>query len=380
MGLGPCGLGDWSTEAPLDKTVEIESGSRRQYVAAERSAQDMADRALFDSGPQTRDVAFGSPSQPGAAGLPLCGEGIPPSNRGQDALATVAGLQAEVHTSTSVPLSRIQRLIGTRMLTSKQTKPCFYLATRADVTDLMAMRHGLSKTLGVKVTSNAFFIRALALAATQYPLMVGRLVPATAGYGRASVGPQTQSIAFGIPVPARHRLPRCARNDMMSCEDARPTAGQAQEGDDSWPTEVIRIAEDVNVGFAVNSAQGLVVPVVKQAQIKTLAEIAGQEKVLTNKARINKLTLDDLEGESIALSNLGAFDIDSFRGIVPPPVSTILTAGNVALAPVPRNGHVIVRKTVSLSLAADHRVVDSEYAARFLQSVTQKLEDPGRLV
>jgi pyruvate dehydrogenase E2 component (dihydrolipoamide acetyltransferase) len=163
-------------------------------------------------------------------------------------------------------------------------------------------------------------------------------------------------------------------------QDARDTTVGGLKPQDSMPTEVIRIADHVNVGFAVNSAQGLVVPVVKQAQNKTLAEIAGQEKVLTNKARINKLTLDDLEGESIALSNLGAFDIDSFLGIVPPPVSVILTAGNVALAPVPRDGHVIVRKMVSLSLAVDSRVIDPEYAARFLQLLTQKLEDPQRLV
>ncbi len=229
-----------------------------------------------------------------------------------------------------VPLSRIQRLIGVRMLASKQTKPCFYLAARADVTELMARRHELSKALGVKVTSNAFFIRALALAATQYPLMVGRLV---------SLEPQ-----------------------------------------DSQPTEVIQIADHVNVGFAVNSPQGLVVPVIQRAETLTLAEIAKQEKQLTDKARSNKLTLEDLEGMTLALSNLGAFDIDTFLGIVPPPVSAILTAGKVSATAVPWNGHVAVRKTVSLSLAADHRIVDGAYAARFLQALAQKLEDPERLI
>ena len=229
-----------------------------------------------------------------------------------------------------VPLSRIQRLIGERMLASKHSKPCFYLAARADVTELMAMRHDLSKTLGVKVTSNAFFIHALALAAKQYPMMVGRLV---------------------------HLEPV-----------------------DSMPTEVIRIADHVNVGFAVNSPQGLVVPVIRQAETKTLAEIAEQEKRLTNKARSNKLTLEDMEDQTIALSNLGAYDIDSFLGIVPPPVSAILTAGKVAMTPVPWDGHVIVRKMVSLSLAVDHRIVGGEYAARFLQCLTKKLEDPERLV
>jgi pyruvate dehydrogenase E2 component (dihydrolipoamide acetyltransferase) len=231
---------------------------------------------------------------------------------------------------TCMPLSRIQRLIAERMLAAKHSKPCFYLAMRADVTELMAMRHDLSKALGVKVTSNAFFIHALALAAREYPLMVGRLV---------------------------HLEPQ-----------------------DSRPTEVIRIADHVNVGFAVNSPQGLVVPVIHRAETRTLAEIAAQEKLLTNKARGNTLTLDDLEDETIALSNLGAYDIDSFLGIVPPPASAILTAGKIVQTPVPWNGHVIVRKMVSLSLAADHRIVDSAYAARFLQSLTQRLEDPQRLV
>ena len=267
----------------------------------------------------------------------------------------VGGGRTPIH----VPLSRIQRLIGARMLSSKQSKPCFYLATRADVTELMAMRHHLSKTLGVKVTSNAFFIRALALAATQYPLMVGRLVH-WEGYSNGIC-------VEGVP-PSNRGL------------EARDTVVWGLDPQDSIPTEVIRIADHVNVGFAVNSAQGLVVPVIRQAQIKTLAEIAGQEKVLTNKARINKLTLDDLEGETIALSNLGAFDIDTFLGIVPPPVSAILTAGKVALTAVPSNGHVIVRKMVSLSLAVDHRIVHGEYAARFLQLLTQKLEDPQRLI
>lgn len=229
-----------------------------------------------------------------------------------------------------MPLSRIQRLIGRRMLASKQSKPCFYLSLRADVTDLLNLRHGLSRSLGAKVTSNTFFIRALALAATQYPLMVGRFV---------NLEPQ-----------------------------------------DSLPTEAIRIPEHVNVGFAVNSPQGLVVPVVPQAETKTLAEIAKDEKQLTDRARSNKLTLTDMEGETIALSNLGAYDIDTFLAIVPPQTSAILAAGKVIPTAVPRDGHVITRKMVSLSLAADHRVVDSAYAARFLQSLAQRLEAAERLV
>jgi pyruvate dehydrogenase E2 component (dihydrolipoamide acetyltransferase) len=275
-------------------------------------------------------------SSPGRCVAACGGEGVPPAIRGQDVLDTrEQGREAhegagEPRAPTCVPLSRIQRLIGERMLAAKHSKPCFYLALRADVTDLMAMRHDLSRALGVKITSNAFFIRALALAAGEYPLVVGRLV---------------------------HREPQ-----------------------DSLPTEVIRLADHINVGFAVNSPQGLVVPVIRRAETLMLAEIAAQEKRLTDRARGNKLTLDDIEGMTLGLSNLGAFDIDSFLGIVPPPVSAILTAGKVVQTPVPWNGHVVVRKMASLSLAADHRIVDSEYAARFLQFLAQKLEDPQRLV
>jgi len=237
-----------------------------------------------------------------------------------------------------VPLSRIQRLIGGRMLASKQSKPCFYLATRADVTDLMAMRHTLSKALGVKVTSNAFLIHALALAAREFPLMVGRFV-------------------------------------WTSADSIEPPPRQSPE-----PEAVIQIADAVNVGFAVSSTQGLVAPVIKHAHEKTLAQIAREERLLTDKARSNKLTLDDLEGETVGLSNLGAYDIDSFIGIVPPPAGTILAVGKVSMAATPSDGRIVARKMMSLSLAVDHRVVQPDYAARFLQVLAKRLEDPQKLI
>jgi len=252
-------------------------------------------------------------------------------------IASSIGVATSSHSSrmddpwpTEVRLSRIQRLIAQRMTASKRSKPCFYLEARADVTDLLGMRHSLSKALGVKITSNAFLIHVLALAARQYPLMVGRFV--------------------------------------------------WRDPQDMEAGAVIRVADAVNVGFAVNSPQGLVVPVIKNAQDKSLAVIAREEKLLTDKARGNKLTLEDMEGQTIALSNLGAYDIDSFIGIVPPPASTILAAGKVNLAAVPQDGRVAVRKMMNLSLAVDHRVIHGEYAARFLQFLTELLRDPEKLV
>ncbi len=226
-------------------------------------------------------------------------------------------------TKKHIPLTRIQKLIGERMLKSKLSKPCFYVGSKADITELMAIRPKLRKSLGVKITTNAFYIRALGLAVQKYPLTVGRF-----------------------------------------------------DGDK------IRVAERINIGFAVNAPQGLIVPVVKDAGEKTLPEIAREEASLTNKARDNQLKLEDIEGETIALSNLGAYGIDSFLGIVPPPTSTILAMGNVVPTPMYRgeNDKITVRKIISLSLAVDRRVITEAYAAEFLSFITEELQNPQRLI
>jgi pyruvate dehydrogenase E2 component (dihydrolipoamide acetyltransferase) len=222
-------------------------------------------------------------------------------------------------------LTRIQKLIGRRMSESKRTKPCFYVEAKADVTELMGLRPKLSRSLGVKITSNAFLIRALALAVREYPLMIGTL-------------------------------------------DSRDSA------------EDIRIAKAINVGFAVNASQGLVVPVVKDADKKALAEIAHIEKQLTEKARSNKLTLEDMEGETVALSNLGAYGIDSFLGIVPPPAITILAVGSVVQTVIPGNLGATVRKIISLTFSVDHRITSGTYAAKCLNLIREHLEYPQQLV
>lgn len=220
-----------------------------------------------------------------------------------------------------VVLTRIQKLIGERMLKAKQSKPCFYIELKADVTELMALRPKLRKSLGVKITTNAFFIRALSIAVKKYPLMAGGL-----------------------------------------------------DGDN------IIIADAINVGFAVNSPAGLVVPVIKNADEKTLAEIAGLEQSLTEKARSNKLTLAEMEGETIALSNLGAYGIDSFVGIVPLPTSAILAVGNAVPMTIPKDGKAITQKMVSLCLAVDRRIIDEVYAAKFLNTICEQLQNPQQLV
>jgi pyruvate dehydrogenase E2 component (dihydrolipoamide acetyltransferase) len=219
-----------------------------------------------------------------------------------------------------VPLTRIQKLIGERMSLSKMSKPCCYLETKTDVTELMAIRPKLRKSLGVKITTNTFYIHALALAVQEYPLMAGKM--------------------FG---------------------------------------DYIEIADHVNIGFAVNAPQGLVVPVIRDAGKKTLPEIAREEKTLIDKARDNQLTLEEIEGETVAMSNLGVYGIDSFYGIVPPPASTILAVGNIIRTIVPVNSKATVRKMVSLSVAVDNKDINDFYAAGFLHFIKDLLENPEKL-
>jgi pyruvate dehydrogenase E2 component (dihydrolipoamide acetyltransferase) len=222
-----------------------------------------------------------------------------------------------------IPLTRIQRLIGQRMLKSKLTKPCFYIESKADVTEMMALRPVLSKSLGTKITSNAFLIRALALAAKKYPIMV------------ASIQHQVSSI---------------------------------------------KVADAINVAFPVHAPQGLVVPVIKGADRKTLAEIAQLEKLLTDKARSNTLTLEQMQGQTIGLSNLGVYGIDSFLAIPALVARAILAVGNVIRTVVPRNSEVTMRKMMSLSLAVDRIVSDEVYAAQFLQFIVEQLQNPQQLI
>ncbi len=236
-----------------------------------------------------------------------------------------------------IPLTRIQRLIGQRMLKSKLTKPCFYIESKADVTELMALRPVLSKSLGVKITSNAFLIRALALAAKKYPIMLARI----------------DCSLFSV------------HNSSMNNEQS---------------TMNYEIADAINVAFPVHSPQGLVVPVIKDADRKTLPEIAQLEKVLTDKARSNTLTFEELQGQTIGLSNLGVYGIDSFLAIPALVASTILAVGNVIRTVVPGNAEMTVRKMMSLSLSVDRIVSDEVYAAKFLCFIIEQLQNPQQLV
>ncbi|MBC8379029.1 MAG: 2-oxo acid dehydrogenase subunit E2 [Planctomycetes bacterium] len=221
-----------------------------------------------------------------------------------------------------IPLTRIQKLIGGYMLESKKTKASGYLRMRADLTELKAVRKAFCKKTKNRVTTNDFFMYAIARSIMKYPLMA------------AMIDEQKENIV---------------------------------------------IADRVGVGFAVAAPQGLVVPVIGRMNDRTLVETALESDLLLKKARANMLTPEDFDGANVVLSGLGMYGIESFYAISPPSATGIISIGNFEESVVPDGDAFAIRKLMYVALAFDQRLIDDFYAAAFLKHVIDLLQDPQQL-
>jgi pyruvate dehydrogenase E2 component (dihydrolipoyllysine-residue acetyltransferase) len=145
----------------------------------------------------------------------------------------------------------------------------------------------------------------------------------------------------------------------------------------SFTDEALLRHPNANVGIAVAAPQGLVVPVVKGAERLSLPEIARVRADLVDRARNQKLKADDMDGGTFTISNLGMFGVESFTAVLNPPQAAILAVGATEDRPVARDGEVVVRPTMTMTLTVDHRAVDGAPAADFLRTVKAMLEQPG---
>jgi len=136
----------------------------------------------------------------------------------------------------------------------------------------------------------------------------------------------------------------------------------------------IKVFEDINVGVAVATEKGLVVPVVHNADKKTLSEVAATLKELIAKTKGDKLAKDDVTGGTFTITNLGMYGVDTFIPIINPPEAAILGVGRIAQRPTVENGEIKIKPITQLSLSYDHRIVDGAPAAQFLQKIRQILE------
>jgi len=229
---------------------------------------------------------------------------------------TQAASVTEIKLGATIPITKIQKLIAERMVKSKREIPCFYLTVKTDVTNLVRLRTKLNETGETKISYNDFIIRAAAMALKKFPIMTGHL-----------------------------------------------------DGD------IIKLPESINIGLAVSTPNGVIVPVVKNADKKDVKQIAADTRALIEKAENEKLQLTDLEGACITVSNLGGFSIESFIPIVIPGQCSILGIGRITDTCVPDNDGFAVRKLMSLTLSVDHKVANGVYASEFLDFVRKLLED-----
>lgn len=241
---------------------------------------------------------------------------------GASAKAAMPAMPAPAHKlGDVVPVSRIMKITGEKMVQSKQTIPCFYLTTTVDMTELVEFRSAFNKKSSVKVAFNDFIIAAIAKGIKQFPIMAGQL-----------------------------------------------------DGSN------IKIAPNINIGLAVSVGDDLMAPVVKSADTKTAAQIAADTQSLVEKVRSGKISPADLSEGVCTLSNLGAFGVESFIPIAIPGQCSIFGAGKIVDTIVPSQGSFLLKKMMSLTISVDHRVANGAYAAQFLDFVKKLLENPQGLV
>jgi pyruvate dehydrogenase E2 component (dihydrolipoamide acetyltransferase) len=146
----------------------------------------------------------------------------------------------------------------------------------------------------------------------------------------------------------------------------------------SWKDNTIRMNPDINVAIAMAVDEGVVAGVVTNAERALLAEVSKQRRELTNRARGGRLRPTDIGGGTFTISNLGMFQVDSFSAIIIPPQAAILAVGAIVDRVVPIDGGIGIRPMVSLTLSADHRVIDGAKAAAFLKDLAGTMQEPEK--
>jgi pyruvate dehydrogenase E2 component (dihydrolipoamide acetyltransferase) len=144
-----------------------------------------------------------------------------------------------------------------------------------------------------------------------------------------------------------------------------------------WAEDAIQLHPSANIGLAVALPQGLIVPVIPGCERKSVAEIAAVRADLVERARAGKLQREDLDGGTFTISNLGPYGVERFTAVINPPQAAILAVGSTQEKAVARDGQVVVRPMLDLTLTCDHRSVNGSDGAAFLQAVTEILEEPG---
>jgi pyruvate dehydrogenase E2 component (dihydrolipoamide acetyltransferase) len=212
-------------------------------------------------------------------------------------------------------MSRMRQVIASRLTESFTTTPHFFVTVAVDMTELVNFRAEL-KAQGASYTITDFILKAVALSLVEFPVV-------------------------------------------NSTTDGKS----------------VRWHSKVHLGLAVNLEQGLVVPVIRDAEELSLAELHDCATELVTKARGGKLTPDEMSGSTFTISNMGMLDIENFTAIINPGESAILAVSSTLKQPVVKEGQIVIRDVMKMTLSSDHRIIDGAAAARFANAIKQKLEE-----
>tara|TARA_B100000674_G_scaffold234395_2_gene192639 strand:+ start:5792 stop:7105 length:1314 start_codon:yes stop_codon:yes gene_type:complete len=220
-----------------------------------------------------------------------------------------------------IPVSQMRKTISKRLAESKFSAPHFYLTMEINMDNCIEGRKKINETSEIKISFNDIILKACAVALRKHPMVNA-----------------------------------------------------------SFLTDKIRVNNHVHIGVAVAVDEGLLVPVIKFADNKSLSHISTEVKMLANKAKNKQLQPSEWEGNTFTISNLGMFGIDEFTAIINPNDSCILAVGGIKNTPIIKNGEIVPGNIMKVTLSCDHRIVDGALGASFLQTLKELIEDPIKIL
>ena len=220
-----------------------------------------------------------------------------------------------------IPISQMRKTISKRLAESKFSAPHFYLTMEINMDNCIDGRKKINETSEIKISFNDIILKACAVALRKHPMVNA-----------------------------------------------------------SFLTDKIRLNNHVHIGVAVAVDEGLLVPVIKFADNKSLSHISTEVKMLANKAKNKQLQPSEWEGNTFTISNLGMFGIDEFTAIINPNDSCILAVGGIKNTPIIKNGEIVPGNLMKVTLSCDHRIVDGALGASFLQTLKELIEDPIKIL
>ena len=303
--------------APMSPTTVADASQPKSFPKGQRLSSPAARR-------RAKELGIDLSSLEGPKDTPITAAQVEQVSRTQapHPAAAPAGLHPIDEETEVIPLTQIRSVISRRMVECAHTVVPATLTTEADATELVAWREKLRLALSAKgvlvPTFTALFVKLTAAALQQHPLLNARLTE----------------------------------------------------------KEII-LQKNIHIAVAVDTEAGLLVPVIRNVQAKSIQQIAEELYSLARRARARKLEPDNLQGGTFTVSNLGAFGIDAFTPIINLPQCAILGFGRIIAKPVVLNEQILPRKVVTLNLTHDHRLVDGAPAARFLNTIRGFVEQPS---